>query len=207
MSRYAIALAESIALLVRNDQRPSQGYSFPTPDGFGALCDSLVQALANHARPEKEDIPEASENEPDIRVDDDEEFFIEEEEPSDELPPPVSPEQALTRPPLPQGYYPEVQTPLRKLMIAIYTQLPQTRQESRFFSLLYRYLVLAAYHKDGSWKSSLMITQDIAALLFCGRLTIYSIMDDYFEGPIQHEYVVASAFRYKKTLPCFLQEV
>lgn len=41
INRYAIALAESIALLVRNDQRLSQGYSFPTPDGFGPLCNKL----------------------------------------------------------------------------------------------------------------------------------------------------------------------
>jgi len=50
------------------------------------------------------------------------------------------------------------------------------RSMGQFFSPLFRYIVLASFGVDGKWAVSGDITQDVAVLLFTGRLTLYSEM-------------------------------
>jgi hypothetical protein len=69
-----------------------------------------------------------------------------------------------------------IQPKLRAFLFSLFSQLPNPQINGRFFSPLFRYVVLASFDADGKWRVSGDITQDVAALLFTGRLTLYSEM-------------------------------
>ncbi|KAF7966152.1 hypothetical protein HWV62_39780, partial [Athelia sp. TMB] len=72
---------------------------------------------------------------------------------------------------------PTIQPKLRDLLIALYCQLPTPgTKDTAFDSILVRFLILSGLKPNADWKHSGDITQTIAALTFCGRLTMYDIM-------------------------------
>jgi hypothetical protein len=76
----------------------------------------------------------------------------------------------------PTLYCSKIQPSLRALLFLLYTQRHTEHATGRFFSVLMRYVVLSSYGINKQWLASDVITQIIAALLFTGRLTLYSEM-------------------------------
>lgn len=93
--------------------------------------------------------------------------------PSAPLPPHPSIQTKTSKVRMPP-YCPVIQPKLRDLLYSLFTQLPGPQAKGRFFSPIFRYLILASFGDDGKWSVANNITQDIAAFLFCGRLTLYS---------------------------------
>jgi hypothetical protein len=78
-----------------------------------------------------------------------------------------------------------IQPKLRALLLSLFSQLPTPLVNGRFFSPLLRYVVLASFGTDGKWSDD--TTQDLAALLFTGRLTFYSEMRAGLPGVREYE--------------------
>ena len=64
-----------------------------------------------------------------------------------------------------------------KLLITLYTHLPNAADD-KFYSPLIRFLVLSSLRKSGEWLLPRRITQICAALLFCGRQVMMTLMQD-----------------------------
>ena len=187
-----------MALVLRNHAHPSEHYSFILPQAIRTASESLIRAFAQH----KSDSPpvcspdEGEDEKLDVSVappedeQDDEEFITVTPSPqgsvalqdTENLDPPSDFQPILEPPPLPTiakshhppPFVPIIQTCLRDLLFALFSQLPGPEASGRFFSPLLRYMVLVSLHIDGKWEVANKITQFIAALLFTGRLTLYS---------------------------------
>jgi hypothetical protein len=68
-----------------------------------------------------------------------------------------------------------VQRCVLDLLVSLFTHLP-SGSDDKFYSPLYRFLVLFSLRKNGQWLAGRRITQLFAALLFCGREVIMALM-------------------------------
>lgn len=116
-----------------------------------------------------------------------EDLLVDQDEPPPEANPSSSNGESRTRVP----YCPIIQPKLRKLLVALYKQLPGPHGAGQFHSAIMRYLVLAGLKPNGKgeWRPSGNISQDVSALLYTGRLTLYSAMNDGLQ--VSNEYTFA----------------
>jgi hypothetical protein len=200
LRRYSYPLAGAVILVLRNHAHPSSHYSFVTPQAIRTASESLIRAfeklksgnVAESPPPDEEDDDE----EPDFSIEppeeeqDDEEFIThiaapqasdlledpENLDPPSEFQPIIepSPLPTVAKTHQPPPFLPVIQTSLRNLLFALFSQLSGPEASGQFFSPLFRYLVLISLHINGRWEVANKITQYIAALLFTGRLTLYS---------------------------------
>jgi hypothetical protein len=196
LRRYSYVVAEAVVLVLRNHAHPSEHYSFVTPQAIRTASESLIRAYAQH----KSNSPPAhppgeadADEELDLSItspeeEEDDEEFITDTQGSDalqyteNLDPPSNFQPIVEPPPLPtfaKSYHPPpfipiIQTSLRNLLFALFSQLPGPEASGRFFSPFLRYIVLVSLQVNSKWEVANKITQFIAALLFAGRLTLYS---------------------------------
>jgi hypothetical protein len=189
--RYSYNIAPALALVIRNHVSPHPEYNFPTTASISEACQNLLDVYPQ-CRPlhHADDYAKWSKRNPGSAedADDDEEFLTrldlgppdESVDAVDSLDPPSAP---LPNRPSSQTSASDVRIPpyckvfqpkLRALLYSLFTQLPGPQAKGRFYSPIFRYLVLASFGVDGKWSVANEITQDIAAFLFCGRLTLYS---------------------------------
>jgi hypothetical protein len=184
-------IAPALALVLRNHKSPNPEYHFPTTAHISEACQNLLDAYPlGHPINHTEDCRKWSKRSPESVEDgdDDEEFITtldigapnQSVDEVDDLDPPSAP--LPVRPPTQKNtshvrippYCEVVQPKLRALLYSLFTQLPGPQAKGRFFSPIFRYLTLASFGENGRWSVANDITQDIAAFLFCGRLTLYS---------------------------------
>jgi len=77
-----------------------------------------------------------------------------------------------------------VQQCVLDLLISLFTHLP-SGTDGKFYTPIYRFLVLFSLKPSGQWLAGRRITQLFSALLFCGRQVIMALM---------HQHVVESSF-------------
>lgn len=82
-----------------------------------------------------------------------------------------------------------VQRCLLDLLISLFTHLP-SGPDDKFYSPIYRFLVLFSLKKNGEWLAGRRITQLFSALLFCGRQVMMALM--------HHEVIQRSHLRYSE---------
>ena len=134
------------------------------------------------------DVPEDDEEDEEFVTQLDKDILRDPTHDPDNLDPPSAPLPSHPQPPPSQSkrrippYCQVIQPKLRALLYALFTQLPGPHASGRFFSPLIRYLVLASFDTEGKWAISGNITQYIASLLFTGRLTLYSEMQQGLSG-------------------------
>jgi hypothetical protein len=72
-----------------------------------------------------------------------------------------------------------VQCPLERyileILISLFSHLPSAHDD-KFYSPVYRFLILFSLKANGEWLAGRRITQLFAALLFCGRQVIMALM-------------------------------
>ncbi len=68
-----------------------------------------------------------------------------------------------------------VQRCVLELLISLFTHLP-SGADGKFYTPVYRFLVLFSLKKSGQWLAGRRITQLFAAVLFCGRQVIMALM-------------------------------
>lgn len=68
-----------------------------------------------------------------------------------------------------------VQRCILDLLVSLFTHLP-VGTDGKFYNPIFRFLVLFSIKKNGQWISGRRITQLFAALLFCGREVIMTLM-------------------------------
>jgi hypothetical protein len=69
------------------------------------------------------------------------------------------------------------------LLVALFTHLPSGRDD-KFYSPIYRFLILYSLKKDGQWLAGRRITQLFSALLFCGREVMMAFLhNDVSQSP------------------------
>jgi hypothetical protein len=71
-----------------------------------------------------------------------------------------------------------VQQCVLDLLISLFTHLP-SGADGKFYTPIYRFLVLFSVRKDGQWLAGRRITQLFAALLYCGRQVIMALMHQH----------------------------
>jgi hypothetical protein len=74
---------------------------------------------------------------------------------------------------------PIIQPALSRLHRSIFTHLPQTAADGKWFNVYLCFIVLGSIRCKGEFIPSNQITQIISAILFYGRLTMYDIMDEH----------------------------
>jgi hypothetical protein len=196
LNRYSYSIAPCVALLVRTHISPSDEYSFDIPPHIRTLCDELVAAFQQAEDPTAvyEDDADAPPEIPDNNAEDDEEFMVASEDVIDGTPEPTSAPKPVRSAHGPSEiratptYCPIIQPKLRKLLVALYSQVPGEGSFGSFFSVIMHYLMLSSIRAHGQWIPSGRITHTIAALTFGGRLTLYSHMDDGLEEGQAHQY-------------------
>ena len=65
-----------------------------------------------------------------------------------------------------------------QLLISLFTHLP-SGADGKFYTPIYRFLVLFSLKKSGQWLAGRRITQLFAAVLFCGRQVIMALMHQH----------------------------
>jgi hypothetical protein len=204
MRRYSYKIAGLVTLVLGNHSTPSTVYNFPTSQAISTAAQNLIDVYPLsplQSPPLPDELPPPYDPLIPDEDDDDEEFITHTEArtaddllgdpdnldpPSTSLPThPIPPEQQSKHrcPP----YCLIIQPQLRSLLFALFAQLPDPDTNGRFFSPLIRYLVLAGLEPDGKWRVAGDLTQDIAACLFTGRLTLYSEMNQGRIDPGSHE--------------------
>lgn len=83
---------------------------------------------------------------------------------------------------------------LLELLISLFTHLP-SGSDDKFYSPIYRFLILFSLKKNGQWLAGRRITQLFAALLFCGREVMMALM--------HRELMQRSDSRYSEWVSCF----
>jgi hypothetical protein len=68
-----------------------------------------------------------------------------------------------------------VQRCVLDLLVSLFTHLP-SGTDGKFYTPIYRFLVLFSLKKSGQWLAGRRITQLFAAVLFCGRQVIMALM-------------------------------
>jgi hypothetical protein len=68
-----------------------------------------------------------------------------------------------------------MQAAILNLLIELYRQLPDGR-EDKFFSPIIRFAVIASLRPNGQWLPPRRITRLLAVLLFCGREVVMALM-------------------------------
>ena len=68
-----------------------------------------------------------------------------------------------------------VQRCVLDLLISLFTHLP-SGTDGKFYTPIYRFLVLFSLKKSGQWLAGRRITQLFAAVLFCGRQIVMALM-------------------------------
>lgn len=63
------------------------------------------------------------------------------------------------------------------LLITLFTHLP-SGGDDKFYSPIFRFLILYSLKKDGQWLAGRRITQLFSALLFCGREVMMAFLRD-----------------------------
>jgi hypothetical protein len=186
---YSYIISGAVELLVKNYLQPHPEYNFPTPPKIRTAIDQLIKAFKIAAAP-SDDLEEDQEEHlaaPALQVED-EEFIVHEDEDDDEREEGEEEEREPEKVPVTikptVEVCPTIHPKLRELLVAIYTEEPGSQPDRQFFNVFMRYLVLSSIQPSGEWKKSTEISSATAAILFCGRLTLFSIMDD---GPPRSE--------------------
>ncbi len=68
-----------------------------------------------------------------------------------------------------------VQRCVLDLLVSLFTHLP-SGADGKFYTPIYRFLVLFSLKKSGQWLAGRRITQLFAAILFCGQQVIMALM-------------------------------
>lgn len=68
-----------------------------------------------------------------------------------------------------------VQSCVLDLLVSLFTHLPSGKDD-KFYSPIYRFVILFSLKKNGQWLAGRRITQLFAALLFCGRTIMMALM-------------------------------
>jgi hypothetical protein len=63
------------------------------------------------------------------------------------------------------------------LLVSLFAHLP-SGQDDKFYSPIYRFVILFSLNKNGKWLAGRRITQVFAALLFCGREVMMALMNN-----------------------------
>ena len=71
-----------------------------------------------------------------------------------------------------------VQRSILKLLISLFTHLP-SGADGKFYTPIYRFLVLFSLKQNGQWLAGGRITQLFAAVLFCGRQVMMALMHQH----------------------------
>lgn len=194
--------------MARNHSDPLPSHRFRLSPSIDKAVEELLTAFQEASQgvapTEGDDIPPSDGEEEEEGDEDDEEESVlhmedssrrEQVEDPDSLdpphaPPPREPELPTASPHQSPGppLCPVIQPPLRRLLVELYSQLPGPLADGRFFSPLLRYCMLASLGANGEWAPSGEISQHIAALLFCGRLTFYSEMREGLASNHHHNY-------------------
>lgn len=82
-----------------------------------------------------------------------------------------------------------VQRCILDLLVSLYTHLP-LGSDDKFYSPILRFVVLSSLRKNGQWLAGRCITQLFAALLFCGREVMMTLM--------HNEVIQSSSLRYSE---------
>lgn len=200
LRKYGGEIARAIALVLRNVYHPLNEYEFEMDDDMIQAARELAIACQQSSKSNGRDGQRGLLDEQDERVDaeldeplpdpdvDDGEFLINPGRvtgavPVDQLETPSKSTKTKLH------YCGIVQPTLRKLLLMLYTQLPaETQSRTKWFSVLNRYILLRSFGTNGQWQASMVITQYISALLFSGRLILYSKMHDIIEENPQCTY-------------------
>jgi hypothetical protein len=170
-------------------------YNFPSTSAVATSCEKLLEVYRlpdSGSNTHKDDEWLKDDTQVNDEDEDDEEFVTgldpttdnDTADDSDNLDPPsaplpthldLQPNRSKRKSP---PYCKVIQRRLGALLYALFSQLPSPECKGRFFSPLFRYLVLASFGADGKWAVAGDTTQHIAALLFTGRLTLYSKMHE-----------------------------
>jgi len=68
-----------------------------------------------------------------------------------------------------------IQRHILSLLVSLFTHLP-LGGDDKFYSPIFRFLVLYSLKKDGQWLAGRRITQLFSALLFCGREVMMAVL-------------------------------
>ena len=63
------------------------------------------------------------------------------------------------------------------LLVSLFVHLPSGKDD-KFYSPIYRFVILFSLNKNGQWLAGRRITQVFAALLFCGREVMMALMNN-----------------------------
>jgi hypothetical protein len=190
---YSHRLAAALALVVRNHANPCPDYTFNVPESISKACQELLEAFKCVG--DQETVGEEDELPPTLEQNLEDEEFAEHNDQDDSDAPLHLPADSTYSTPYggaetrnPPHFCPIIQPKLHNLLVQLYTQVPGSVSSGPFFNPLIRYLVLSSIEKQGKWSSSSAITQRIAALLFTGRLTLYSLMEEQLikNGSVQY---------------------
>jgi hypothetical protein len=76
-----------------------------------------------------------------------------------------------------------VQQCILDLLVSLFTHLPSGK-DNKFYSPIFRFLVLFSYRPNGQWLPGRRISQVFAALLFCAREVMWVLMyEKVLESP------------------------
>ena len=182
LKRYSSVIASLVAFVARCQQGRASGYRMQLTEDQTKSCQALWDELHGHSDHRQistganlsvdEDWQDCFENYVDLSEDSDDEIFGDadsnEEEPRLSIQDPSSVSWGFA-----------ADTPLQarilELLITLYVHLP-LGAEDKLYSPVLRFLVLSSRKKSGQWALPHRITQFIAILLFCGRLTMMALM-------------------------------
>lgn len=75
-----------------------------------------------------------------------------------------------------------LQRRILNLLVTLFTHLP-SGGDDKFYSPIFRFLILYSLKKDGQWLAGRRITQLFSALLFCGREVMMAVLrDDVYQS-------------------------
>jgi hypothetical protein len=97
-----------------------------------------------------------------------------------------------------------VQQCIIDLLVSLFTHLPSGK-DNKFYSPIFRFLVLFSYGPNGQWFSGRQISQVFAALLFCARELMWVLMyEKVAESPSMRYSESVVVFHFSNFLPCLL---
>ncbi|KAF9440526.1 hypothetical protein P691DRAFT_820577 [Macrolepiota fuliginosa MF-IS2] len=157
---YARIVAGLIAFIHRSCEQPSDLYPMAIPNDIANGCKNLISTLTEPASNDEEDNNEGGEG---VAGDTDDESDVSDEEGKERG---LHSTYARAPPPTTAS----VQECLTHLLYLLYTQEPSNTNRGDFFSPIRHYVLISSLRKSGQWAAAGLITHNIAALLFTGRL-------------------------------------
>ena len=180
--KYALRLAESLCLLLRNVSDPQEQYSFTVPPEIREIVVSLDKMLKNDVLSEDYDVEDSIAHDEDDDEDDEDDMRENGDDTSDisfgtdTLQPVIpTPYTSAEWRPIP-FYQDKTQETLIQLLEHLYTQGIRDGKDDPFRSAFMRYIVLSSVKASGQWLPANLITQTISPILFVGRVTLGRMM-------------------------------